>query len=75
MDAIEKKIVDLIDAHRREILEFAEDIAAHPEPGFEEVRTAARVEKFLGEAWLRGSDAACSHRCPGVTRGERAVPM
>ncbi len=49
MDAIEKKIVDLIDAHRREILEFAEDIAAHPEPGFEEVRTAARVEKFLGK--------------------------
>lgn len=47
MDAIEQKIVRMIDAHRSEILEFAEDIAAHPEPGFEEVRTAARVEAFL----------------------------
>ena len=30
-----------------QIIAFAEDIAAHPEPGFEEVRTAGKTAEFL----------------------------
>lgn len=67
MDAIEQKIVDIIDAHRAEILKFAEDIAAHPEPGFEEVRTAARVEEFLGRL---GYEVHTRLACTGV-RGDQ----
>lgn len=47
MDLIEQKIVDIIDRRRTEILSFAQDIACHPEPGFEENRTASRVEEVL----------------------------
>lgn len=47
MDLIEQKIVDIIDSHRAEILSFAQDIECHPEPGFEEERTASRVADFL----------------------------
>ncbi|MDC7286182.1 amidohydrolase [Blautia schinkii] len=47
MDSLEQKIVGLIDAHREEIIAFAEDVAAHPEPGFYEERTAAKVAGFL----------------------------
>lgn len=47
MDLIEKKIIDLIDSHSAEILSFAQDIAQHPEPGFEEKRTAEKTAGFL----------------------------
>lgn len=47
MDRIEKKIITLIDEHAREIIDFAEDIYSHPEEGFYEERTAAKVAGFL----------------------------
>lgn len=47
MDRIEKKIIALIDEHAREIIDFAEDIYRHPEEGFYEERTAAKVAGFL----------------------------
>ena len=40
IDEAGKRSLERIDAHRAQIIAFAEDIAAHPEPGFEEVRTA-----------------------------------
>ena len=43
IDETEKRILDRIDANREQIIAFAEDIAAHPEPGFEEVRTAGKT--------------------------------
>lgn len=49
MDAIEKKIIDLIDANKEKLYAFAEDIYKHPEPGFDEFRTAAKVADFLRE--------------------------
>ncbi len=33
IDETEKRILDRIDANREQIIAFAEDIAAHPEPG------------------------------------------
>ncbi|MDY3018216.1 MAG: amidohydrolase [Blautia sp.] len=47
MDAIEKKIIAMIEAHREEIIAFAEDIENHPEPGFQEFRTACKTAEFL----------------------------
>ena len=34
MDKIERKIEAIIDAHAKELIEFAEDIYRHPEEGF-----------------------------------------
>lgn len=47
MDATEKKIIAVIEAHREEIIAFAEDIENHPEPGFQEFRTARKTAEFL----------------------------
>lgn len=46
MDSIEKLIIDAIDSHRNEIIEFARDIYTHGELGYKELRTS---EKFIGE--------------------------
>lgn len=46
-DKIGQRILDRIDAHRDQIIAFAEDIAAHPEPGYEEFRTAQKTAEFL----------------------------
>lgn len=43
MDGIERRILQQIDAHAAELTAFAEDLFHHPEPGFQEFRTA---EKF-----------------------------
>lgn len=40
-------ILDRIDAHRDQIIAFAEDIAVHPEPGYEEFRTAQKTAELL----------------------------
>jgi len=47
MDAVEKKIIDLIDIHRDEIITFGRDILEHPELGFKEYRTADRFSQLL----------------------------
>lgn len=47
LDKIEEKILQRIDADREQIISFAEDIAAHPEPGFEEIRTSQKAVQFL----------------------------
>ena len=47
LDKIEEKILQRIDADREQIISFAEDIAAHPEPGFEEIRTSQKAAQFL----------------------------
>ena len=49
MDDIEKRIIQLIDDNRENIITFAEEIEDHPEPGYQEVRTAARTAEFLRE--------------------------
>lgn len=47
LNETEKKILQRIDAYREQIIEFAEDIVAHPEPGFEERRTAEKTAQCL----------------------------
>lgn len=47
MDFIEAKIIKALDAHREAIIDFAEDIFAHPELGFKEERTAEKVAEGL----------------------------
>lgn len=47
MDRLEEKMLALIDAHAQEIIDFAQDIYSHPEEGFYEERTAAKVAGFL----------------------------
>ena len=51
IDETGQRILRLIDVHKDQIIAFAEDIAAHPEPGYEEFCTAgktAEVPKNLG---------------------------
>lgn len=47
IDKTGQRILDRIDAHKDQIIAFAEDIAAHPEPGYEEVCTAKKAAEFL----------------------------
>lgn len=47
MNRIEQKIVKIIEDSREKIIGFAEDIYQHPEEGFYEERTAAKVADFL----------------------------
>lgn len=53
MDVTEKKIIAMIEAHREEIIAFAEDIENHPEPGFQEFRTARKTAEFLKKTGYR----------------------
>ena len=47
LDKTEQKIVDLIDAHRDEIIAFAKDIYTHAELGYKEYRTAEKFASFM----------------------------
>ena len=47
IDETGQRILDRIDEYRNQIIAFAEDIAAHPEPGYEEVRTAQKAANLL----------------------------
>lgn len=43
LDETEQKIINIIDSHRDQIIDFAKDIYTHAELGYKEFRTA---EKF-----------------------------
>lgn len=47
IDEIGQRILRLIDVHKDQIIAFAEDIAAHPEPGYEEFCTAGKTAEVL----------------------------
>ena len=47
LDKTEQKIVDIIDAHRDEIIAFAKDIYTHAELGYKEFRTAEKFASFM----------------------------
>lgn len=49
MDETEKRIIHQIDKNRDRIIAFAQEIAAHPEPGFEETGTARKTARLLRE--------------------------
>lgn len=47
IDETGQRILRLIDVHKDQIIAFAEDIAAHPEPGYEEFCTARKTAEVL----------------------------
>lgn len=47
IDETGQSILRLIDVHKDQIIAFAEDIAAHPEPGYEEFCTAGKTAEVL----------------------------
>ena len=47
IDETGQRIFRLIDVHKDQIIAFAEDIAVHPEPGYEEFRTAGKTAEVL----------------------------
>ena len=49
MDEVEKKIIDIIDKNRENIIAFANDIYKHPELGYKEKRTSEKVLEILRE--------------------------
>lgn len=49
MDVIQQKIIDIIDQHAQEIIDYADDIFNHAELGFKETRTA----KKTADAWRK----------------------
>ncbi len=52
MDAIEKKIIDRIDAHREEIIAFARDIYTHAELGYKEFNTSRKFTEHVKKLGL-----------------------
>lgn len=53
MDGIEQRILQQIDAHAAELTAFAEDLLHHPEPGFQEFRTAEKFGQALRRLGLK----------------------
>ena len=47
IDETGQRILRLIDVYKDQIIAFAEDIAAHPEPGYEEFCTAGKTAEVL----------------------------
>ena len=47
IDETGQRILRLIDVHKDQIIAFAEDIVAHPEPGYEEFCTAGKTAEVL----------------------------
>ena len=47
IDETGQRILRLIDVHKDQIIAFAEDIEAHPEPGYEEFCTAGKTAEVL----------------------------
>ena len=52
MDQTEKLIIDIIDQHRDEIIEFARDIYTHAELGYKELRTSQKFVNKMKELGL-----------------------
>lgn len=52
LDATEKRIIEIIDTNREEIVEFARDIYAHGELGYKEFRTAEKFNSFMKKLQL-----------------------
>lgn len=53
MDEMEKKICERVDAHKDEIIAFAQDLWTHAELGFQEHRTAGKFAEVMKRLGLR----------------------
>ena len=52
LDETEQKIINIIDAHRDQIIDFAKDIYTHAELGYKEFRTAEKFANFMKDLGL-----------------------
>lgn len=52
LDAVEQRIVELIDLNREVIVAFARDVYAHGELGYKEFRTAEKFNRFMKDLQL-----------------------
>lgn len=53
MDAVEQKIIEIIDTHCEEIIAFARDIYSHGELGYKEFRTSEKFVEFSKKLGLQ----------------------
>ena len=63
LDAMEKKICDILEARKDEIIAFGRDIFTHAELGYKEVRTSGR---FVEEMKKLGLESETGHAITGV---------
>lgn len=56
MDAVEQKIIEIIDEHHDEIIEFARDIYSHAELGYKEFDTSKKFIEFSKRLGLEVQD-------------------
>ena len=52
LDETEQKIINIIDSHRDQIIDFAKDIYTHAELGYKEFRTAEKFANFMKDLGL-----------------------
>ncbi len=53
MERIQQRIIELIDANKKEIINFARDIYDHGELGYKEFKTSAKFAAFLNKQKLK----------------------
>lgn len=71
IDETGQRILRLIDVHKDQIIAFAEDIAAHPEPGYEEFRTAGKTAEVLKNLGYKVTEHLGPYRCEGNEKYKR----
>ena len=74
MDATEKLIVELIDDHQKEIINFATDIWNHAELGFKEERTAKKFSEALQKQGLKTQEHLALTGVKGILSTGRSGP-
>jgi len=67
-------VCEAVDRSRDEIFSFAEDVFRHPELGFKETRTAARVENVLRDLAVPYRSGLALTGVKGVAETGRAGP-
>ncbi len=74
MDATEKKILDIIEAHKDEIIGIGRDIFEHAEMGFREYRTASKVKEHFEKYGVNYEDGLALTGVKGVLNPEAPCP-
>ena len=72
VEELKKTACDAIDAHREDIIALGERIAAEPELGFKEVRTAAKIQAVLDSLNLPHEDQVAITGIVAPLKGRRS---
>lgn len=71
MEDIEKKILEIIDANKEQIIGFGRDIYEHAELGYKEYRTAEKFAAFLKNLRLETAEGLAITGVKGYLKGNR----